>query len=149
MRAFHYLKWNCLHWLIRLKFPSVRQISTVALAAWLTDENRQPPLLLDTRSPLEYAVSHLKHAQFCSSVSQASTNFPSLSFSTPIVTYCSVGYRSAIAAQQLQKMGYEQVFNLQGSLFAWFSENRPVYQENQPVSQIHPYNRFWSLWLEN
>jgi rhodanese-related sulfurtransferase len=141
------LKWSVLKFLIRLKFPSVRHISTAELAAWLEDCQRKPPLLLDARTPQEYAVSHLQQAHLSPSDLQELIDSTGLSRSTPIVTYCSVGYRSAILAQRLQEKGYEQVFNLEGSLFAWFSENRLVYPWQQ-IRQIHPYNQFWSLWLE-
>lgn len=147
MSICYHWKWKLLKGMIRLQFPQVTPLSTAELAAWLADEDRPNPLLLDTRSPLEYAISHLKQAHWTVSTSQGIINLPPVSRVTPIVTYCSVGYRSARVAGQLQEMGYKQVFNLEGSLFAWFSEDRPVYQEGQPVSQIHPYNRFWAIWL--
>ncbi len=139
---------SALKFLIRLKFPSVRHISTAELAAWLENRHRKPPLLLDARTPQEYAVSHLLQAHLIPSDLQELIDSTGLSPSTAIVTYCSVGYRSAVEAQRLQEKGYEQVFNLEGSLFDWFRENRPVYQGGQQVRQIHPYNQFWSLWLE-
>ena len=142
------LKWSGLKLGIRLKFPSVRHISTAELAAWLEDGHRKPPLLLDARTLEEYAVSHLPHAHLVSLDVQELIDSTQLFPSTPIVTYCSVGYRSALLAHRLQQEGYEQVVNLEGSLFAWFNENRPVCQNGQQVGQIHPYNRFWSLWLE-
>ena len=141
------LKGRLLNFLIRLKFPSISHISTSELAAWLSDDQRFPPLLLDARTPEEYAISHLQQAHLSPSNLLQFRDIMGLSTSTPIVTYCSVGYRSAFLARRLQDDGYEQVFNLEGSLFAWFSENRPVYQDGQPVRQIHPYNCFWSLWL--
>ncbi len=36
-----------------------------------------------------------------------------------IVTYCRGGYRSALAAQTLRKLGYKNAINLQGGLKAW------------------------------
>ncbi|MEM8780633.1 MAG: rhodanese-like domain-containing protein [Cyanobacteria bacterium P01_G01_bin.49] len=147
MIILHHLKWSLLNWGLRLKFPSVLHISSDELADWLDDKQRNSPLLLDTRSPLEYTISHLKNAYLIPSTTQELTHLLGLVPSTPIVTYCSIGYRSAKVAQQLQNLGYEQVFNLEGSLLIWFSENRPVYQEGEPVVHIHPYNRFWSFWL--
>ncbi len=140
------LKWHLLNYLIKIKFPTVNTISTEELATWLEDKHRKDPLLFDARTPLEYFISHLHGAYFIPSKSIELENTIEDS-STPIVTYCSVGYRSAILARKLQKMGYKQVFNLEGSLFAWFSENRPVFCDDKIVSSIHPYNLFWSLWL--
>jgi 3-mercaptopyruvate sulfurtransferase SseA len=63
------------------------------------------------------------------------------------VTYCSVGYRSAALAQQLQAMGCKKVFNLEGSLFEWVNQGYPVYQGEQVVKSVHPFNRLWGLLL--
>lgn len=142
------LKWKLLKWWIRLQFPAVRHISTAELADWLEDCQRKNPLLLDARTPEEYGVSHLQQAQLSPYDLPELNDLTGLSPSTTIVTYCSIGYRSAILAQRLQEKGYKQVINLEGSLFAWFNENRPVYIGGQQVRQIHPYNRIWSLWLE-
>ncbi len=39
--------------------------------------------------------------------------------STPIVCFCAIGHRSAIAADTLQKLGYRQVTSLAGGLKAY------------------------------
>ena len=39
--------------------------------------------------------------------------------SAEIVLYCGGGYRSALAADNLQKMGYSQVFSMDGGWRAW------------------------------
>ncbi len=140
-------KWNLLHSLIQLRFLDIRHVSTKELAIWLEDEKKTIPLLLDARTPLEYATSHLRGAYLVPHNVQEIEPYISCSFSHPIVTYCSVGYRSGILAQRLQKIGYKKVFNLAGSLFFWFSENRPVFCEEKPVSFIHRFNLFWSFWL--
>ena len=38
---------------------------------------------------------------------------------TPIVLYCGGGFRSALAAESLQKMGYTQVVSMDGGMRAW------------------------------
>lgn len=37
----------------------------------------------------------------------------------PIVLYCGGGFRSALAAQQIQKMGYKNVVSMDGGIRAW------------------------------
>ena len=138
------VSWKALKWLIRARFPVVRHISTAQLAAWLEQEAQ--PLLLDARTPQEYSVSHLGRAQLVPA--NAQTALPGLDSSTPIVTYCSIGYRSARLAQQLQSMGYKNVSNLEGSIFQWANEGRPVYREQQ-VEQVHPYNQVWGCLLHS
>lgn len=141
------LGWLLIKSLIRLKFPTVEQISTTDLTMWLRTENRQKPLLLDARTFQEYALSHLKDARVIPANLQDLTGWDQLSLSTPIVTYCSVGYRSAALAQHLSLIGYKNVFNLEGSIFQWSNEGRAVYQGKQVVQQVHPYNWFWGYLL--
>ena len=39
--------------------------------------------------------------------------------STELILYCGGGYRSALAADNLQKMGYSNVFSMAGGWKAW------------------------------
>ena len=43
-----------------------------------------------------------------------------------LVLYCGGGYRSALAADNLQKMGYRNVFSLAGGWRAWNEAGMPV-----------------------
>ena len=45
-----------------------------------------------------------------------------------IVLYCGGGYRSALAADNLQKMGYQNVYSLAGGWRAWKEAKMPVDQ---------------------
>ena len=46
-----------------------------------------------------------------------------------IVVYCGGGYRSALAADSLQRMGYTNVRSLAGGIGAWFRAGLPLDQE--------------------
>jgi rhodanese-related sulfurtransferase len=137
------LAWAIVKQLIRWRFPTVKPLSTEELATWC---NQPSPLLLDARTPEEYHVSHLAHAQLVPADQQTWLAENTLPKQTPIVVYCSIGYRSAKLAYNLQQQGYSQVFNLEGSIFQWVNENRPLYQSDRPVQQVHPYNSYWQ-WL--
>ncbi len=128
---------------VRLRFWNVREISTKDLASWLTDESRTKPLLLDVRTPAEYAVSHLPGAQRIdpdARIIQTLDQFPP---DRPIVTYCSVGYRSAELAQRLIAAGRKNIYNVEGSIFQWANEGRPLERDGKPVDTVHPYNDSW------
>ncbi|HEY0191356.1 MAG TPA: methyltransferase domain-containing protein [Kofleriaceae bacterium] len=43
-----------------------------------------------------------------------------------ILIYCDTGQRSALAARQLQDLGYENVWNLYGGIAAWLADGMPV-----------------------
>jgi 3-mercaptopyruvate sulfurtransferase SseA len=68
---------------------------------------------------------------------------------TPIVTYCAVGYRSGETADRLRAAGFTNVHNLEGSIFQWANEHRPLVREQEHVSQVHPYNVFWGRLLND
>ena len=141
------LSWRLIKLLIRLQFSQVRQLSTEDLAAWLADEGKSKPLLLDARTREEYEVSHLKNARLAPDNLQNLMNHEGINLATPIVIYCSVGYRSTALAKQLQSLGYQNVFNLSGSIFQWVNENRLVYREEKQVNQVHSYQRWWGYLL--
>ncbi len=48
---------------------------------------------------------------------------------TEIILYCGGGYRSALAADMLQKMGYTNVFSMAGGWNAWKDAGAPVEME--------------------
>jgi rhodanese-related sulfurtransferase len=48
---------------------------------------------------------------------------------TELILYCGGGYRSALAADNLQRMGYENVYSLAGGWRAWNEAGAPVVKE--------------------
>ena len=139
--------WSAVEESIRSNYPDVRQLSTDSLAAWLENPSAAQPILLDVRQEKEYRVSHLQDAI------QVDPDADDLSFldgtdkDTPIVAYCSVGYRSSGLSDRLMAAGYTNVWNLEGSIFQWANEGRPVYRDGRPVAAVHPYNRLWGTLL--
>lgn len=143
--------WEAMKEKIRHRFPAVKSITTEALAAWLADPSRPSPLLLDARAPAEYGVSHLRGARLAPDLAAAKGALVGSPMARPVVVYCSVGYRSAALAVGLQEGGFTGVRNLEGSIFQWANEGRPVYREGggeaRPVRAVHPYNRRWGRYL--
>jgi rhodanese-related sulfurtransferase len=122
--------------LVRLAYPSVPQLSTDALARRMQD--RQPPLLLvDVRSPEEFAVSHLKGAVNLRSAREIAAAKKSHEHST-LILYCAVGFRSSRMAHRLARKGLPGVLNLEGSIFQWANEGRPIYQGDTLAYKVHP-----------
>ncbi len=141
------LSWQAVKMLIQTRFPQVKSLTVAELASWLQQPS-QLPLLLDARSEAEYAVSHLPQAQH---VPADSAELPCFlkTLSPPIVVYCSVGYRSAKLAEHLQTLGFDPVFNLEGSIFEWANAGYPVYRDAQVVQQVHPYQPLWGKLLNS
>ncbi len=132
---------------INAQYPDVRHVTTDSLESWMADDSAPQPILLDARTTEEYEVSHLKGAVRVDPDADDLSALDSLSRDTPIVAYCSVGYRSSALATRLEEAGFTNVANLEGSIFRWANEGRPVYRERQPVEQVHPYNAAWGRLL--
>ena len=65
----------------------------------------------------------------------------------PVVVYCSVGYRSAAIVQRIERAGVGRVYNLEGGIFAWANEGRPIFKDNARAKLVHPYDKLWGLLL--
>lgn len=143
------LTWDDTLSLVRTEFPEVQQLSAADLAAWQADPSREAPLLFDTRAAEEYDISHLRGAVLADSDTAIQEALRGEALGRAIVLYCSVGYRSSEAAKHLQQQGYENVYNLEGSIFAWANEGRPVVRGEETVSEVHPFDDDWGVLLDN
>lgn len=104
---------------------------------------------LDAREKKEYSVSHLPNARWVGYDDFDLSRVADLPKSTPIVLYCSVGYRSEKVGEKLQAAGYTNVRNLYGSLFEWVNQGNPVVDSNGKLTKrVHAYSRAWSIWLK-
>ena len=139
-------RWEQTLSLVRETFPDVPQMSTERLAGLL--ERGEDVVLLDARSDEEFDTSHLRGAQRAESVRSARDILKDRGEKPIVVVYCSVGYRSSRLAQQLRSRGVDNVFNLEGSLFKWANEGRPVYRGPQPVRSVHPFDEDWGELLD-
>ncbi len=112
-------------------------------------QQQRSVVLLDTRSPEEYAVSHLPNARFVNYDSFEASDVSEVDKDAEVVVYCAVGYRSERVGEALQKAGYQHVQNLYGGIFAWKNAGKVVVnRQGQPTDSVHTYNRTWSKWLE-
>jgi rhodanese-related sulfurtransferase len=132
---------------VRVRFWNVPPISTKEVADWLVDDTRLKPVLLDVRTQAEYAVSHLRGAQWIDPDAQAADVLLRCSPDRPIVTYCAVGYRSAALAQRLIAAGRRNIYNMEGSIFQWANEGRALERNGKPVDTVHPCNENWGKLL--
>ena len=111
-------------------------------------KNMDEVLLLDIREKEEYDVSHIEGAQYMGYKDFDPDKLDGLAKDTPIVVYCSIGYRSEKVGEKLLKMGFTKVYNLYGSIFEWVNQGNPVVDKNnKPTSKVHTYNKKWSKWV--
>lgn len=110
--------------------------------------NEKNVLFLDAREPAEYAVSHLQNAIFTGYDHFSMPAVAQIAKDTPIIVYCSVGYRSEKIAEKLISAGFTNVSNLYGGIFEWVNEDQPVFDDQGTTRKVHAYNRTWGIWLK-
>lgn len=100
------------------------QLPASGLAAWLADQGRQPPLLIDVREPWEFAYGHIAGSQLLP-LQEVPGRLAELDAGRPVVVICHHGIRSYQAGLLLQHAGFD-VFNLSGGIDAWAREVDPA-----------------------
>ncbi len=131
------------------RFPEVKWIPTGELATWQADTGQPQPILVDARTPTEFAISHLPGALPIDPYRPSLRSLKNPPTQTAIVVYSSAGYRGARVASWLTKQGYGTVVNLTGGIFKWANEGRPLLrEEGHPAATVHPYDQRWGYLVE-
>lgn len=83
--------------------------------------------LIDVREESEWAKGHLPAARYLGRgviERDIETQFPDLE--TELYLYCGGGFRSILAADNLQQMGYRKVISVDGGFRGWCDAGYPV-----------------------
>lgn len=84
-------------------------------------------LLVDVREESEYAKDHLPGAvHLGKGIIERDIEERVPELHTELVLYCGGGYRSALAADNLQKMGYTNVLSMDGGIRGWREKHFPL-----------------------
>jgi len=85
------------------------------------------PLFIDVREAVEWNKSHLPNAVYMGKgVLERDIEAAVPDLNTPMILYCGGGYRSALAAVNLKKMGYTQVKSMDGGFRHWCEAEYPL-----------------------
>ncbi len=83
--------------------------------------------LIDVREASEWAQGHLPGAEhLAKGIIERDIEQRHPDLGAPLILYCGGGFRSILAAQNLQKMGYRQVLSLEGGFRAWAEQKMPI-----------------------
>lgn len=83
-------------------------------------------LLIDVREESEYAKDHLPGAIHLSKgIIERDIEERVPDHNAPLVLYCGGGFRSALSADNLQKMGYTNVISMDGGVREWREKGYP------------------------
>jgi rhodanese-related sulfurtransferase len=83
--------------------------------------------LIDVREDREFDADHLPGAVHLGKgiiERDVEAKYPDLQ--TELILYCGGGFRSALAADNLQKMGYSNVISMDGGIRGWREKDYPL-----------------------
>jgi rhodanese-related sulfurtransferase len=84
-------------------------------------------VLVDVREESEFAKDHLPGAlHLGKGVIERDIEVRVPDVNTPMVLYCGGGFRSALAADNLRKMGYKNALSMDGGVRGWREKNYPM-----------------------
>ncbi len=90
-------------------------------------EEDKDALLIDVREDNEWAAGHAEGAQHLGrGIIERDIEQTVPDKQTHIILYCGGGYRSALAADALLRMGYEYVYSMEGGWKAWNEAGAPI-----------------------
>ncbi|GAB3425237.1 thioredoxin domain-containing protein [Niabella aquatica] len=98
-------------------------------AAAFSEKIAQTPgaIILDVRTPGEYAKEHIKDAvNFNWNDPGFKVQVAKMDKSEPVFVYCLSGGRSAAAAKNMREQGFTQVYEMEGGILKWKSADLPV-----------------------
>ncbi len=103
----------------------MHHLSAPELAAWLADDTRDKPLLLDVREPWEYQTCHIAGAQLMP-MATVPMRQEELDPEQAVVCICHHGARSMQVAAFLERAGFANVSNLTGGVHGWAQRVDPA-----------------------
>ena len=112
---------------------NVNEVTTEQLQQALRDGAR----VINVREPAEYTQGHIREAvNMPRGVLEMQLNqHPDVAgyddalqriADKPLYLICKTGGRSALAAESLERMGFDKVYSVTGGMSAWAEEKRPV-----------------------
>ena len=125
---------------LRRQFPNTPTVNTSDFSEIIKDNDNV--LILDCRRADEHEISKIpgaKNVHFRCSDEELKETLKEVDDKTQIISYCSLGYRSAIITDRIREQiqndssiqaTSDNVYNLEGSIFKWANENRPLIDSN-------------------
>lgn len=102
-------------------------VTTVSAEEFLVAAAEPGVVVVDVRTPAEFAAGHMSGAVNANvESSDFATQIAALPTDTTYAVYCRSGNRSAVASAQLADAGFESVINLQGGLVDLQAAGAPI-----------------------
>ncbi|MFL2642909.1 MAG: rhodanese-like domain-containing protein [Flavobacteriales bacterium] len=84
-------------------------------------------VLVDVRTEDEYNSGYIESSLNIDYFSnEFSVNADKLDKTIPIILYCRSGKRSSMSANKISKLGFKEIYNLEGGILEWIEEGNAV-----------------------
>jgi rhodanese-related sulfurtransferase len=130
---------------LRKSYPAVAVMGSQELAT--LEKTGADLVLLDARTDAEFGVSRIPGAQRVDprmSAKQFQSAFGANLKGKTVVVYCAVGGRSSDLASRIdataRAAGAKGVYNLEGGIFRWHNEKRPLVGPSGATDEVHPFS---------
>ncbi len=111
----------------RIVAAAKEKIKEVSVEKAATEVERRDAVLIDVRETSEWDIEHAVGAMHLSrGMLEVEIEEKLPDFKQPIILHCGGGGRSALAAESLQNMGYENVRSMAGGFTAWKEKDLPT-----------------------
>lgn len=89
-------------------------------------------ILLDVRTNDEFNSGHIENSLNIDYFSdEFYINVDKLDKNIPIILYCRSGRRSGLSANKIKKLGFKEIYNLEGGVLEWIEQgNVVVFNDN-------------------
>jgi hydroxyacylglutathione hydrolase len=105
--------------------PRLAGVRSLSATNYLGRWRNEAHMLLDVRSPSEYASQHAAGAVHIP-LAQLSHHLDQIDRDAPVICICASGARSSMAAAVLARAGVKTVYNFSGGMAAWTAAGLPV-----------------------
>ncbi|TDU62464.1 rhodanese-related sulfurtransferase [Prosthecobacter fusiformis] len=124
MKRFSFLLSLCLMPLLTFGADAVKHVDAEK-AAKLVAEGKVT--VLDVRTADEYQEGHIKGAKNVDIMEKDfAKKLESMDKSKPVLVHCQAGGRSTRSLPTLEKLGFTEIYHLDGGLGGWVKEGKPV-----------------------
>ena len=84
-------------------------------------------ILVDVRTEDEYNSGYIESSLNIDYFSnEFSVNADKLDKTIPIILYCRSGKRSSMSANKISKLGFKEIYNLEGGILEWIEEGNVI-----------------------
>ena len=103
---------------------SINQINSDELIEFI---ELNDAILVDVRTEDEYNSGYIENSLNIDYFSnEFSVNADKLDKTIPIILYCRSGKRSSMSANKISKLGFKEIYNLEGGILEWIEEGNVI-----------------------